>query len=244
MGDSIAGVIVEPVAGNMGVVPATEPFLKTLRTVTSRHGALLIFDEVITGFRVGYGGAQHVFGVEPDLTCLGKIVGGGMPMGVYGGKEEIMGLVSPAGPVYQAGTLAGNPLAMAAGVQTLKLLARPGTYEKLEHHTDTLCRGLREGAAKAGVPVQTSALASMFSVFFTSGEVTNYEDVKGCDTHAFAAYFTEMLRGGVYLPPSQFEANFLSTTHDAGTVEFTTFAAEDAFCSVVRTQRGKDQAVQ
>ena len=209
----VACVIVEPVAGNMGVVPPARGFLQGLRDLTTRHGALLAFDEVITGFRVAYGGAQHLYGVRPDITCLGKIIGGGMPVGAYGGRRDIMEKVSPLGPMYQAGTLSGNPVAMAAGIKTLELLERPGIYGDLERKASRLADGLRKAFAKAEVPVRVNRVGSMMTVFFNPGEVTGWPTVSRSDRQAYAKFFHRMLEEGSYLPPSPFEAMFVSTAH-------------------------------
>lgn len=230
--DSIACVIVEPVVGNSGTVPPAPGFLEFLREITAAHGALLIFDEVMTGFRVAYGGAQARYGVAPDLTCLGKIVGGGVPVGAYGGKREIMSLVAPAGPVYQAGTLSGNPLATAAGVATLRELAREGTYEALEALTTQLTAGLREAAAEAGVTVTINQVGSMFTVFFTEGPVTGWPSADRSDRAAYGRFFHGLLSRGVYFPPAQFEAAFVSTAHTHDMVEATITAARGAFADV------------
>ncbi len=209
----IAAVIIEPVAGNMGVVLPRVGFLQKLREITEEYGIILIFDEVITGFRISYGGAQQSFGVIPDLTCLGKIIGGGLPVGAYGGKKEITDYLSPLGPVYQAGTLSGNPIAVAAGVQTLKLLSQPGIYEKIEQRTRNLVDGLRENARKLKVDVHINQIGSMFTLFFSSDEVYDYKSAKRSNEKKFALYFQGMLRRGIYLPCSQFETNFLSLVH-------------------------------
>lgn len=228
-GDEIAAVIVEPVAGNMGVVPPKKGFLEALREITKKYGALLIFDEVITGFRLSYSGAQGYYGIEPDLTTLGKIIGGGLPVGAYGGREEIMRLVSPEGPVYQAGTLSGNPLATAAGYATLKVLSEnPGIYDKMERLSEKLCRGLKEIMERAKIPVFINRAGSMLTMFFTGEEVKNYDSALKADTKMYAAFFREMLKRGVYLPPSQFESVFLSAAHTEEDVEKTLEAAESA----------------
>ena len=213
-GEEIAAVIVEPIAGNMGVVPPLPDFLPTLRRLTREAGALLIFDEVITGFRVAYGGAQALFGIEPDLTCLGKVIGGGLPVGAYGGRADVMERVAPAGPVYQAGTLAGNPLAMAAGLATLEVLRQPGTYERLERQTARLVTALEAEARAQGVPYCVQRVGSMWTGFFHPGPLRNLEEVRQVDTELYARYFHGMLREGVYLPPSAFEAWFVSAAHD------------------------------
>ena len=209
----VAAVIVEPVAGNMGVVPPAPGFLAGLRDLTTRHGSLLIFDEVITGFRVAWGGAQGRYGVRPDLTCLGKIIGGGLPVGAYGGSRRIMERVSPLGGVYQAGTLSGNPLAVAAGLATLRALQTPGTYERLEALGARVERDVVEAARAAGVPVTVNRVGSMLTVFFTDGPVTDYNSAKRADPARYARYFHAMREGGVFLAPSQFEAAFVSLAH-------------------------------
>ncbi len=231
-GEAMAAVIVEPVGGNMGVVPPAPGFLAGLRKITERAGALLIFDEVMTGFRVAYGGAQALYGVRPDLTCLGKIIGGGLPVGAYGGRREIMQMVAPAGPVYQAGTLSGNPLAMTAGIETLKLLAGPAPYEELERKSARLSEGIGEAAREAGVPVCRTRVGSMFCTFFTSQSVHDYASARTADTRAFARFFQAMLAGGVYLAPSQFEAGFVSLAHSDGDVASTIAAAKAAMRAV------------
>ena len=224
----IACVIVEPVAGNMGVVPPQPGFLEGLREMTARHGSLLVFDEVITGFRVGYGGAQGLYGVEPDVTCLGKVIGGGMPVGAYGGRREIMETVSPLGPMYQAGTLSGNPVAMAAGARTLELLGRPGAYEALESTAAALEAGLLEVFAENEVPARINRVGSMMTLFFSGNEVTGWASVSASDREAFGRFFHRMLDEGVYLPPSPFEAMFVSTAHGPGEIEATLEAARRA----------------
>ena len=211
--EQVAAVIVEPVAGNMGVVPPAPGFLAGLRDLTARHGSLLIFDEVITGFRVAWGGAQARYGVRPDLTCLGKIIGGGLPVGAYGGSRRLMERVSPLGGVYQAGTLSGNPLAVAAGLVTLRALQTPGTYERLEALGARVERDVVEAARAAGVPVTVNRVGSMLTVFFTDGPVTDYSSAKRADTTRYARYFHAMREGGVFLAPSQFEAAFVSLAH-------------------------------
>jgi len=228
----IAAVIVEPVAGNMGVIPPEPGFLAGLRGLTKAEGALLVFDEVITGFRVAYGGAQALYGVTPDLTCLGKVVGGGLPVGTYGGRREIMEMVAPLGPVYQAGTLAGNPLAMTAGIETLKVLAEPGAYERLEERSTRLADGLRAAAEAAGVPVFQTRVGSMFCTFFSAEKVVDYASAKTSDANRYALFFRAMLASGVYLAPSQFEAGFLSLAHSEQDIERTIAAAEAAFAGV------------
>ncbi len=221
----IAAVIVEPVAGNMGVVPPEPGFLEGLRELTRRHEALLIFDEVMTGFRVAPGGAQQRYGVMPDLTTLGKIIGGGLPVGAYGGRKDIMEQVAPAGPVYQAGTLSGNPLAMRAGLETLKQLRQPGFYQQLEERAGQLETGLRAILKELNLPFQLTRVGSMGCLFFTERPVKDYQDALTCDTQLYARYFHGMLAEGVYLAPSQFEAFFLSAAHSEADIEHTVAAA-------------------
>jgi len=213
IGEEIACIIVEPVAGNMGVVLPEEGFLEGLSKITQRYGSLLIFDEVITGFRVSWGGAQLHYGIEPDLTCLGKIIGGGMPVGAYGGKKEIMSLIAPEGQVYQAGTLSGNPLAMSAGLATLKILQRPEVYEELERKTKQLTEGIKQAAEETGISLQINQIASMFSLFFNDRPVTDYESVLKSNSDMFIKYFYGMLKRGIYLAPSAYEASFVSLAH-------------------------------
>ncbi|MGD7047657.1 glutamate-1-semialdehyde-2,1-aminomutase [Rossellomorea marisflavi] len=227
-GDDIAGVIVEPVAGNMGVVPPKPGFLEGLREVTEQYGSLLIFDEVMTGFRVGYNCAQGYFGVTPDLTCLGKVIGGGLPVGAYGGKAEIMEQIAPSGPIYQAGTLSGNPLAMTAGLETLKQLT-PESYEEFGRIADRLQDGLSRLAEKYDIPHTINRAGSMIGLFFTDEEVPNYEGAKSSDLEMFSNYYREMAHNGVFLPPSQFEGLFLSTAHTDEDIDKTLEAAEAAF---------------
>jgi glutamate-1-semialdehyde 2,1-aminomutase len=229
----IAAVILEPVAGNMGVVPPAPGFLEGLRKVTAQDGALLIFDEVITGFRVAYGGAQSLYGVIPDITCLGKIIGGGLPVGAYGGRREIMEKLAPLGPVYQAGTLAGNPLAMAAGIAALQSLQKPGVYEALERRSVMLAEGMAAAAKRRGVPVYSTRVASMMTTFFTSQKVTDYVSAKTSDAQAYARWFRAMLEQGVYFAPSQFEAGFVSLAHTDEDLESTVAAADKAFQELV-----------
>ncbi|CCQ91678.1 Glutamate-1-semialdehyde-2,1-aminomutase [Nitrospina gracilis 3/211] len=228
MGSEIACLIVEPIAGNMGVVPPKEGFLQTLRDVTRQHGALLIFDEVISGFRVGLGGAQKLYGITPDLTTLGKIIGGGLPVGAYGGKKEFMDHIAPVGSVYQAGTLSGNPLAMAAGLEMLNLLSAKGVYESLEAKSQRLCDGFRKNAEEAGVPAFFTRVGSMFSMFFTDEEVVDFETVSTCDLEFFKRYFNAMLEAGIYIACSQFEAGFMSAVHTEEEIEQTIEANRDA----------------
>jgi glutamate-1-semialdehyde 2,1-aminomutase len=235
-GAEVAAVIVEPVAGNMGCVPPAPGYLEGLRRLTREYGVVLLFDEVMTGFRVAYGGAQARYGVVPDLTCLGKIIGGGLPVGAYGGRREIMSLVSPAGPVYQAGTLSGNPLAMTAGVATLELLRDTQPYERLEALAAQLGEGLSEAARAAGVVVQVNRVGSMFTLFFTDRPVSDLASATAADTEAFAVYFRGLLRRGVYWPPSQFEAAFLSTAHRDSDLELTIAAAREALAEVAQAR--------
>lgn len=230
-GHEIAAVIVEPIAANMGVVPPQPGFLEHLRSLTRDSGALLIFDEVITGFRVAYGGAQALYNVTPDLTCLGKIIGGGLPIGAYGGRRQIMEMVSPLGPVYQAGTLSGNPVAMTAGIETLKILAQPQVYKDLDRKSSLLEKGIAEAASRAGIGVTVSRVGSILTIFFTREVVTDYESASRADTGLFARFFHQMLSLGVYLPPSQFEAAFVSTAHTDEDIQATIAAADKAFAS-------------
>ncbi len=232
--DQIAAVIVEPVPGNMGVVEPRPDFLLALREITRQAGALLIFDEVISGFRVAFGGAQERYGVQPDLTCLGKIVGGGLPVGAYGGRGEIMERVAPLGPVYQAGTLSGNPLAMAAGLATLRELAETNPYPALERRAQWLADGLERAAQAAGVSTTCARVGSMMTLYFAAEPVVDYDSAMHADRQRYAAFHAAMLRRGVYLAPSQFEAAFLSTAHTDADLEATLRAAEEAFAEVAR----------
>jgi glutamate-1-semialdehyde 2,1-aminomutase len=234
LGEQIAALIVEPVAGNMGVIPPAEGFLAGLREITSRYGAVLIFDEVITGFRLSTGGAQARYGVLPDLTCLGKIIGGGLPVGAYGGRRDLMERMAPLGPVYQAGTLAGNPLAMTAGIATLQILREPGAHDRLEALGSRLEAGLREAAERAGVLVTVNRVGSMLTGFFTEGPVTNYDDAVKADTASYARFHRAMLGRGVYLAPSQFEAAFVSLAHSDDDIEQTIDAAGESLREVAR----------
>jgi glutamate-1-semialdehyde 2,1-aminomutase len=227
-GRQIACLIVEPVAGNVGVIPPAPGFLAGLRELTAQHGIVLVFDEVITGFRVAFGGAQGLYGVTPDMTCLGKIIGGGLPVGCYGGREEIMDCVSPVGRVYQAGTLSGNPLAMAAGIAMLKVLRDGAVYRRLEETSGRLAEGLAESARKAGVAISQTRVGSMMATFFTDRPIRTYDDVKTSDAKRYAWYFHAMLRRGVYLAPSQFEAAFVSAAHTKGDVERTASLSAEA----------------
>lgn len=225
----VAAVIVEPVAGNMGCVPPAPGFLEGLAELCAREDALLVFDEVMTGFRLAYGGAQARFGIRPDLTCLAKVVGGGMPLGAYGGRGDVMSQLAPLGPVYQAGTLSGNPVATAAGLATLEALRAPGVYESLEATGEALEEGLRDAARRAGAKVIVQRVGSMWTVFFTATPVSDWDSAARADTRAFARWHAAMLRRGVYLPPSQFEAAFHSTAHDAAVIDQTLRAAYEAF---------------
>jgi len=232
--DQIAAVIVEPIAANMGVVPPAPGFLEALRKIARERGALLVFDEVITGFRLHYGGAQDLVGVTPDLTCLGKIIGGGLPVGAYGGRREIMEMVAPLGPVYQAGTLAGNPLATAAGIVTLKALQDPVLYMRLEIAAIQLEDGLRRAAEEAGVPVRINRAGSILTPFFTDAPVTGYASAKRSDTARFAHYFRHMLDRGVFIAPSQFEAMFVSAAHTEDDILRTIEAARESLAALAR----------
>ena len=220
-GKNIAALIVEPIAGNMGVIPPIPGFLQTLREETKKAGALLIFDEVISGLRVSLGGAQKLFGITPDITCMGKIIGGGLPVGAYGASKEVMDHISPVGSIYQAGTLSGNPLAMAAGNVVLDLLSEPRVYELLEEKSKKLCDGFQKNTQELGISAQFTRVGSMFSMFFTDQPVTNFESVKTCDTKFFKSYFNGLLEEGIYIAPSQFEAGFMSAIHSDKEIEQT-----------------------
>jgi glutamate-1-semialdehyde 2,1-aminomutase len=226
--DEIAAVIVEPVAANMGVVPPAPGFLQKLRDLTTRHGALLIFDEVITGFRICYGGAQTLFGVVPDLTTLGKIIGGGLPVAAYGGRRDLMDRVAPLGPVYQAGTLSGNPLAMSAGIATLGLLAAPGFYEALETRAKRLGDGITAALRESIASATTARVGSLLTLFFSGEPVRDYAGAKKCDTRRFASFFRAMLERGVFLAPSQFEALFVSAAHSDADIDRTITAFRES----------------
>ena len=227
--DSISGVILEPVVGNAGFIPPDFGFLEGLREITREHGALLVFDEVMTGFRIAYGGAQARFGITPDLTTMGKVIGGGLPVGAYGGRADIMSMVAPAGPMYQAGTLSGNPLAMTAGIKTLELLKRPGAYEQLETTTKRLSDGIQEAAKAAGLPICGSSISAMFGFFLCDGPVRNFEEAKATDSERFAKVHRAMLERGVYLAPSSFEAGFTSLAHSDADIDTTIEAFRDSF---------------
>ena len=225
----VACIIIEPVAGNMGTVPPRPGFLEGLRKICTDNDIILIFDEVMSGFRVAYGGAQSLYGVIPDMTTLGKIIGGGLPVGAFGGKKEIMEKLSPSGGVYQAGTLSGNPLAMTAGIETLKLLQKPGFYQQLEDKSRFLSEGIAKAAQSAGYPIYASRVGSMFCTFFTPNEVFDWVTASACDTKSFARYFLEMLQEGIYLAPSQFETAFMSASHSEKDLEATLAAAQKCF---------------
>ncbi len=233
IGSEIACIIVEPVAGNMNCIPPVDGFLQGLREVCDEHGAVLIFDEVMTGFRVALGGAQSVYDVTPDLTTLGKIIGGGMPVGAFGGKREIMEYIAPTGPVYQAGTLSGNPIAMTAGLKTLEIISAPDFYSTLEQKTTTLVQGLQKRADAAGIAFTTSQVGAMFGLFFTDAkQVTSFAQATQCDVEAFKQFFHAMLDEGVYLAPSAYEAGFVSSAHSDEDLEATLVAAEKAFATL------------
>jgi glutamate-1-semialdehyde 2,1-aminomutase len=227
--NALACVILEPIAANMGVVPPAPEFLASLRRLTEEHDILLIFDEVISGFRITYGGAQTLYDIKPDLTVLGKIIGGGLPVGAYGGRKEIMDLIAPLGPVYQAGTLSGNPLAVSAGIETLRQLKTRGVYKKLEEKSAALAKGMGDAAKKAGVPLTQTRVGSMLGAFFSSGPVVDWNTAKLSDTKRYGQFFHAMLEQGVYFAPSQFEAAFLSTAHSSRDIEYTIKAAHLAF---------------
>ncbi|KRG70012.1 glutamate-1-semialdehyde 2,1-aminomutase [Pseudoxanthomonas dokdonensis] len=233
-GDDIAALIIEPVVGNANCLPPREGYLQHLRQLCTQYGALLIFDEVMTGFRVALGGAQARYGVTPDLTTFGKIIGGGMPVGAYGGRRDLMQQIAPAGPIYQAGTLSGNPVAMAAGLAMLELVQAPGFHDRLEAASNTLCDGLQAAAAEAGVALTTTRVGGMFGLFFTDQQVDTYAQAVACDTAAFNRFFHAMLERGVYLAPSAFEAGFMSSAHDAAVIEQTIAIAREAFAVVAK----------
>ncbi len=233
----IAGIVIEPIAGNMGCIPPADGYLQALRTICDRHNALLIFDEVMTGFRVAYGGAQSIYNITPDLTCLGKVIGGGLPCAAYGGREDLMRQVAPDGPVYQAGTLSGNPLAMAAGIATLKLLRDGTVYDVLEKQSAKLAAGLAAAAKEHGVPLSVTRVGSMICPFFSAAEPVNYEQALKSDTKAFAAFFRAMLEQGVALPPSQYETWFISAAHDDAVIEMTLDATVRAWKSMNKRER-------
>jgi len=233
----VACFVIEPVPGNMGVIPPKAGYLQGLRELCDEHGTLLLFDEVMSGFRVAWGGAQQLAGVKPDLVCLGKVIGGGLPVGAYGGRRDLMEQISPSGSVYQAGTLSGNPLAMNAGIATLEILQEPGAYDTLESLAARLAEGLADAAAAAGVPVTVNRVGSMLTPFFVpqpGQAVSNFDEAVACDTKAYATFFNAMLHGGIYLPPSQFEAWFLSLAHTSSDIDATLGAAQKAFSAVAK----------
>jgi glutamate-1-semialdehyde 2,1-aminomutase len=235
--DQIAAVIVEPISANMGLVPPKPDFLRGLREITEGNGSVLIFDEVITGFRASYGGAQRLYGIKPDMTCLGKIIGGGLPVGAYGGREEIMNLLAPLGPVYQAGTLSGNPLAMTAGIATLNEIRKKGFHAKLERTSSLLERGLLETAEEANCPLRLNRVGSMLGLFFTEKDVFDYSSAKSSDIQSYRAFFHSMLDQGIYLPPSAFETVFVSAAHSTRDITKTTNAAKRAFIKTSADRR-------
>lgn len=232
-GEQIACVIVEPIAANMGLILPKEGFLQGLREITQQYGILLIFDEVITGFRVAYGGAQQLYGIKPDITCLGKIIGGGFPVGAYGGKKEIMEMVAPVGKVYQAGTLSGNPIAMHAGLYTINLLAQSNVYEELDRKTTFLIEGLQSSAKSYGLDLFFTKIGSLFCIFFSDEEIVDYQTANKSDTNKYATYFREMLNQKIYLPPSQFETGFVSIAHTQEDIERTIEASKYGFKRVI-----------
>ncbi len=236
-GAQVAGIIVEPVAGNMGLVPPIEGFLEGLRALCDDHGSLLIFDEVMTGFRLAYGGAQALYDISPDLSCFGKIIGGGLPVGAYGGRRDLMTQMAPQGPIYQAGTLSGNPLAMSAGLATLKELTQPGFYEDLDQRAQRLFNGLLRAAEEAEIAVSGARVGSMLGLFFIQGPVVNFNDAKQSNLEHFAAYYKGMLDHGVYLAPSQYEAAFVSAAHDNATIDQTIEAAAAVFKTLRKVNR-------
>jgi glutamate-1-semialdehyde 2,1-aminomutase len=229
---AISGVILEPIVGNAGFIQPEPGFLEGLRELTKEHGALLVFDEVMTGFRISYGGAQAHFGVTPDLTTMGKVIGGGLPVGAYGGRRDIMEMVAPAGPMYQAGTLSGNPLAMTAGIKTLELLRQPGTYEKLTATTEKLIAGIKDAASAAGLPITGGSVSAMFGFFLCEGPVRNFEEAKATDAERFGKLHRAMLQRGVYLAPSAFEAGFTSLAHSDSDIEATLQAFRESFADI------------
>ena len=230
--DQIAGLILEPVVGNSGFIPPDAGFLEGLRELTQENGALLVFDEVMTGFRIAYGGAQEKFGITPDLTTLGKVIGGGLPVGAYGGRKDIMSMVAPAGSMYQAGTLSGNPLAMTAGIKTLELLQKPGTYEQLDRITKRLADGLVQIAKETGHEVYGGQISAMFGIFFIGEPVHNYDDAKKSDLAKFSSFHRGMLKRGIYLAPSQFEAGFTSLAHTEEDIDRTLASAREVLSSL------------
>ncbi len=233
-GENIACIIVEPVAGNIGMIPPVEGFLETLRSETEKYGSLLIFDEVMTGFRVSLGGAQELYGVTPDITTLGKVIGGGLPVGAYGGKREIMEQIAPQGPIYQAGTLSGNPLAMTAGIETLKLLSQPGFYDSLFAKAEQLISGLSDIISRLNIKASCGRVGSMMGLYFTDMKVNNFEDAKTSDLNIFSSYYKGMLEKGIYLAPSQFEAGFMSAAHSESDIKITLKAAEEVLQEICK----------
>jgi glutamate-1-semialdehyde 2,1-aminomutase len=233
VGGQIACIIVEPVAGNMNCIPPVPGFLEGLRDICTQYGSVLIFDEVMTGFRVGLGGAQAHYGIRPDLTTLGKVIGGGMPVGAFGGKREIMEQIAPLGPVYQAGTLSGNPVAMAAGLKTLELISAPGFFQDLTEKTEQMVRGVLDAARSASIPLTANRVGGMFGFFFTESEnVSNFDQVSNCNLDRFKLFFHGMLEQGVYLAPSAFEAGFVSSAHTGADIQATIDAAERVFAGL------------
>jgi glutamate-1-semialdehyde 2,1-aminomutase len=228
----VAAIILEPVVGNSGFIPPSKEFLEGLRALCTENGALLVFDEVMTGFRIAYGGAQSYFGVTPDVTTLGKVIGGGLPVGAYGGRRDIMEMVAPAGPMYQAGTLSGNPLAMTAGLKTMEILRRPDTYEKLDKLTERLINGILEAGKAAGHAVCGGHISGMFGFFFNEGPVYSFEDASKSDTEKFGRWHRAMLEKGIYLAPSQYEAGFMSLAHTEEDVDATIAAAKEVFATL------------
>lgn len=233
-GKKIACIIVEPVAGNMGLVRPADGFLEVLRELTKKNDSLLIFDEVMTGFRVAYGGAQSLYGIIPDISCFGKIIGGGLPVGAYGGRRNIMEKIAPQGSIYQAGTLSGNPVAMAAGIATLKQIRKPGFYEKIDEKSDRLAKGFEKAAKQAGIKVSVDRVGSMLGLFFTDKKVNNFDEAKTSDLNMFSAYYKGMLENGIYLAPSQFEALFVSLAHTIEHIDRTIKAAEEVFSDLIK----------
>ena len=241
-GDEIAALLVEPIAGNMGVIYPHKGFLSCLRKLTRKHGSLLIFDEVITGFRVAWGGAQTLFNISPDLTCLGKIIGGGLPVGAYGGRREIMEQVAPLGEMYQAGTLSGNPVAMAAGLATLKELKKKNTYARLDSMGKILCAGIRDQAEASGITVRVEECGSLFTIFFSDTPPACYEDARSCNVGQFREFFTGMLKEGIYLPPSQFETAFISLAHTRQDIDKTIGAAGRVFNKMKKAEHRTEKS--
>ena len=233
-GKKIACIIVEPVAGNMGLVPPADGFLEVLREQTKKNDSLLIFDEVMTGFRVAYGGAQSLYGIIPDISCFGKIIGGGLPVGAYGGRRDIMEKIAPQGSIYQAGTLSGNPVAMAAGIATLEQVKKPGFCEELNEKSDRLAKGFEKAAKQAGIKVSVSRVGSMMGLFFTDKKVNNFDEAKTSDLNMFSAYYKGMLEKGIYLAPSQFEALFVSSAHTIEHIDRTIKAVEEVFSDLIK----------